>query len=347
MRILIVKISALGDVVHALPVLSYLTQVSPGIEIDWVVEEGFAPVLEDNPRLSLVIPVALRRWRKGPLSRRTVQEILSVRRLLSGRRYDIVFDIQGNIKSGIVSWFTGCHRRYGFDEGGVRESPNLWFTTNHVPLRKGDYHVTDRALRVVSTPFGRDFREMELTTEIVTTPEEDEAAAVYRATVGDGPVILIHQGTTWETKQWHEEGWIALCRRLVATYPDAAFLFSWGNEPERGSCERIIRGVGRGGRLLPSLSLKGFVSFLKQADLVVGPDTGPVHLAAAVGTPTVSLFRATDGRRNAPRGRRHRFIQSSLPCSGCLEKTCADERRCHESVSADAVAEACIELLGG
>jgi len=345
MRVLIVKISALGDVTHALPVLSYLSQVSPGIEIDWVVEASFTPLLEGNPHISMVIPVSLRSWRSDLFSTETLRAVRGVVTTLRERRYDIVFDIQGNIKSGVVAWLTGSPRRYGFDEGGVREYPNLWFTTNHVPLRTGDHHVTDRALRVVSTPFGRDFRTMHLHTDIVTTPADDETAAIFRAVLTDGPVILFHPGTTWETKKWHVAGWIELGKRIIADQPDATIVFSWGNDDEMEVCQQIIRGVGRAARLLPRLSLGGYVAFLKQVDLAVGPDTGPIHMAAAVGTPTVSLYRATDGLRNAPRGEHHRFVQAPVPCTRCLRTSCDRDRVCRESVTAGMLFDACRQLL--
>lgn len=345
MRVLIVKISALGDVVHALPVLSYLSQVFPGLEIDWVVERSFAPLLEGNPLVSTVIPVSFRTWRKSPLSRETISSVRGVVAALRGREYDIVFDIQGNIKSGIVTWLTGSTRRYGFDEGGVREYPNLWFTTNHVPLRKGDHHIVDRALRVVSTPFGRDFRSLSLTTDIPTSPEDDEMAELFLATLADGPVILIHPGTTWETKKWYEKGWVDLGKRILRHRPESTLLFSWGNGDEREAAERIIRGVGRSARLLPKLSLSGLAAFIKQVHLVVGPDTGPIHMAAAVGTPSVSLFRATDGRRNAPRGADHRFVQAPMSCAGCLATSCDRDIPCRESVTPEMMFDACRELL--
>jgi heptosyltransferase-1 len=347
MRVLIVKTSALGDIVHALPVLDYLHRIVPGIEIDWVVEEAFRAVLEGNPLLARLHVVRTKAWRKRLFTPGTWREIAQIRAALTEKPYDIVFDIQGNIKSGLIAWFSGCKRRYGFDDNGVREAQNLHFTTNHVPLRKQDYHVTDRSLRVVSIPFGKDYSDQQLTSEIATSPEDDAAAEIFLSTLSDGLVFLFHHGTTWKTKLWHEPGWIELGKQLLERYPDATILLSSGGEKELRVAERIAAGIGRQARLLPGRSLKEFVAMLKKVDLMVGGDTGPIHIAAAVGTPTVSFYRATDGKRNGPRGELHRIVQSSLSCSRCLNKECNKDAVCRESIKVESLLTAIDELLAG
>jgi heptosyltransferase I len=345
MRVLIVKTSALGDIVHALPVLDYLQKVSPGIEVDWVVEERFRGILAENPLVSRIFTVDTRRWRKGLFVPSTWQEMTAVRAALQARSYNIVFDIQGNLKSGIITWLAGCSRRYGFDSDAVRESFNLRCTTNKVPLRKQDYHVTDRSLRVVSVPFGKEYTGFRLTTDIVTAQEDDEAASLLLATLSDGLVFLFHHGTTWKTKLWSESGWIGLGNNLLEKFPDATILFSWSGDEERNTAERIAAGIGRQARLLPSLSIKGFAAMLKKVDLMFGGDTGPIHIAAAVGTPTVSFYRATDGKRNGPRGELHRLVQAHLACARCLRKECDKDAKCRDSISVDAMMKAALEIL--
>lgn len=345
MRVLIVKTSALGDIVHALPVLDYLHQASPDIEVDWVVEERFREILDGNPLVSSIFTVDTRKWRKKLSSPATWKEMGDVRAALQARSYKIVFDIQGNFKSGIITWLTGCSRRYGFDHDAVREAFNLRCTSNKVPLRRQDHHVSDRSLRVVSVPFGKEYAGFALTTDIVTTPEDDEAATLLLATMSDGLVFLFHHGTTWKTKLWNEAGWIELGRELLESYPEATILFSWGGDEERKTAERIAAGIGRQARILPRLSIKGFAALLKKVDLMFGGDTGPVHIAAAVGTPTVSFYRATDGKRNGPRGQMHRIVQSPLTCTRCLHKECNKDEQCRQSISAAAMMQAARELL--
>ncbi|NVN98249.1 MAG: lipopolysaccharide heptosyltransferase I [Geobacteraceae bacterium] len=345
MRVLIVKTSALGDIIHALPVLDYLHQVVSGIEVDWVVEERFVDILSGNPLVSQLFTVDTKKWRKKLLSPVTWREISSLRQQLEARRYSIVFDIQGNFKSGLIAKFSGCSRRYGFDAEAVRESLNLKFTTNQVPLRRQDYHVTDRSLRVVSVPFGKDYSALKLGSDIVTDSEEDQSAELFLATLNDGLVFLFHPGTTWVTKLWHESGWIALGKELTDKFPESTILISSGGGEEKQVAENIKSGIGRQTRLLPQLSIKGFTAIIKKVDLMFGGDTGPIHLAAAVATPTVSFYRATDGKRNGPRGDIHRIVQSPLPCTKCLLKQCGKDQSCRESIDVNEMLGAAEELL--
>lgn len=345
MRVLIVKVSALGDVVHALPVLDYLHQVSPGIEVDWIVEAPFREMLEGNPLISRLFTVRTKQWRRNLLAGETRREIAGLREELAGRAYDIVFDIQGNFKSGLITRLVGCGRRYGFDRDAVREPLNLLFTNNQVPLRRQDHHVSARSLRMVSVPFGRDYSGMALATDIHTSPEDDSAAEALFATLSDGLIFVFHQGTTWETKMWHEPGWIELGHRTLARFPDSTILFSWGNDREREAAERVMTAIGRGTRILPKLTLKGLTAVLKRADLVVGGDTGPVHIAAAVGTPTLSFFRATDPKRNAPKGDSHLQIQSPFHCRVCLRKACDKDLACRESITPEMMLQGIEKLL--
>jgi heptosyltransferase-1 len=337
MKVLIIKLSALGDIIHALPVLDYLHKVSPGIEVDWVVEEPFLNILEGNALISRLHAVRTKVWRKRPFSATTRRETGEVIRALRERQYDLVFDIQGNIKSGIVTLLSGAKKRYGFDRQGVRELPNLLFTTNQVPLRRNDFQISARSLRVVSVPFGKDYQGMSLKSTIPTEPADDSTAVAFLATLSDGLVFLFHPGTTWDTKLWHESGWIELGKMIIERVPDATILLSAGNEKERYAVERISAGIGTNARPLPKFSIKGFAAFLKKVDLVIGGDTGPVNMAAAVGTPTVSFYRATDARRNGPLGDNHVTIQSPMHCRACMRKECDRDVACRESIKADQI----------
>ncbi len=305
MRVLIVKMSALGDIIHALPVLDYLTQVSPGIEIDWVVEEPFLDVLEGNPLVSRIHRVRTKVWRKAPLSGATIREIGALKRALRERAYDLVFDIQGNLKSGLVCWLSGAADRIGFDREVLQESVNLLFTT----------------------------------------PADDAAADVLLSTLDDGLVFLFHCGTTWSTKFWFEEGWVALGRVLLDNNLGSSILLSWGNEAEKTAARSIATAIGSGARVIDRQSLKGFAALLKKVDLVIGGDTGPVHIAAAVDTPTVSLYRSSDGKRSGPRGKSHAIVQSPLHCAACFRTECDKDEACRRSITPEAVLNAVEKVL--
>jgi heptosyltransferase I len=345
MRILIVKASALGDIIHALPVLDYLHRVVPGVEIDWVLEEPFREVLEGNPQVSSIHLVRTKLWRKRPFAAATWQEIAALKETLRGQNYDMVIDIQGNLKSGLICWLTGAGQRIGFSRESVRERLNLLFTNRQIPLRRIDYHVTERYLRLASVPFGKDFREMQLATSIATSAEDDANAEALLLTLSDGLIFLFHCGTTWQTKLWAEKNWIELGKRVLEEFKDATILLSWGNQAERAASLEISGGIGHGSRLLDRYPLKALAAIMKKVDLVVAGDTGPVHIAAAVGTPTVSFYRATDGKLTGPRGERHVIIQSPFHCTKCARKRCDKDRECSESIKVEAVLSGICRLL--
>lgn len=347
MRVLVVKMSALGDIIHALPVLDYLHQVMPGIEVDWVVEEPFRDILEGNPLISQLHVVRTKIWRKKPFSVATRREIRAVRNALQTRDYDRVYDIQGNLKSGLVDWLSGAENRIGFSQENLQESINLLFTTQQVPVRRHDYHITDQYLRLVSVTFGKDFSALNLASDIYTSPEDDEVAGTLLSTLSDGLVFLFHYGTTWQTKFWFTEGWIHLGKALLETYPDSTILLSWGNEAERVVVTELAAGIGTGARVLQRYSLKGLTALLKKVDLVVGGDTGPTHIAAAVGTPTVSLYRASDGKRSGPRGACHVIVQSPLACTSCFRTECDKDDECRRSITVQSMVQAVEKALAG
>jgi heptosyltransferase I len=346
MRVLIVKMSALGDIISALPVLDYLKQASPGIEIDWVVEEPFRQLLEGNPLISRLHLVRTKLWRKRPFASQTWREVAQLKADLRERDYDLVFDIQGNLKSGLACWLSGAEDRIGFQKPELQESLNALFTTRHIPMRRQDYHVTEKCLRLVSVPFAKDFAAMTLTSTIDTPPEDDANAEVLLATLSDGLVFLFQYGTTWQTKFWSEKSWIELGQALLGQFRDATILFPWGNQDERAAVTRIATKIGPGARVLDSFTLKGLTAILKKVDLVVGGDTGPVHLAAAMGTPTVSFYRASDGKRSGPRGARHVVIQSPMHCTRCFRTRCDKDLQCRDTIKVDAVLAGILALTG-
>lgn len=344
MKVLIVKVSALGDVVHALPVLPFIRSAREDVQIDWLVEEAFAPFLEGHPLVDKVHRLATKVWRNAGVVA-SLKGGLTVIRTLRKERYDMVLDLQGNAKSGLFTLLSGAPLRYGFERESVREGANLLATNRRVGLVAEEFHITDRSLAIARAAFpgGSDVR-----TAGPLPVDDDASASVKRQLDGmglaQGPVIVFHYGTTWETKLWSIEAWTELSRRLVKE-AGVGPLLTWGNEEERAAVQKIASGSNNERGIWPRGTLPELVALLAQADLVVGGDTGPVHIAAAVGTPTVSLFRATDASRNAPRGTCHASIQSRFDCSPCLRKACDRDKECACSISVDEVMVAISSLM--
>lgn len=344
MRILIIKTSSLGDVIHALPVLEYLRQAAPGAVIDWGVDEAFSDLVSGNPLIERVLTVAFRRWKKAPFAQRTRKDVLLFAHELRQQHYDLVFDLQGNIKSGLVCRLARADRKIGFSREHLQEKLNTLFTTEQVSFKSTDRNAVQRYLRVVSAPFSLLPDGLVTHSDIVTSAADDGFAERVLSTAGS-PLILLHTGTTWQTKLWYEDGWLELGQQLLQQYPSATLVFSWGNAGEKERAERLVFQLGERALLLPPVSLKQFAAVLKRCDLVIGGDTGPVHLAAAVGTPTVSFYRCTDGLRNGPYGTQHAIIQSPLPCTICMRKQCDQDENCRKSITPTALFEAAEHLL--
>jgi heptosyltransferase-1 len=336
LRILIIKTSSLGDIIHALPVLEYLRQAEPSATIDWVVDEAFADLLSGNPLIDRLLLVAFRRWKKKPFARQTWQEVMGFVKELRQQRYDLIFDLQGNLKSALLCFLSPSDRKIGFSREHLQEKLNALFTTEQVAFKPNDRNAVQRYLRITSAPFSLNPELAQIQTDIVTSAEDNSVAA--KALEGTAhPLILFHTGTTWQTKLWHEEGWQRLGQELLERYPKATIAFSWGNTDEKERAARLAEKLGRQALLLPQLTLKQFAALLKRCDLVIGGDTGPVHLAAAVGTSTVSFYRSTDGSRNGPYGSKHIVVQSPLPCAICMRKQCERDEECRRSISVEAI----------
>lgn len=346
-RILVVKLSALGDVAHALPVIDYLASAAPRAQVDWAVDRRFAGLLEGHPGLRRVVSLDLKSWKREWTTAAARREAGEAVRVLRAGEYDAAFDIQGNAKSGVVTRLSGASARFGFARDGVREAANLLFTNRKVRMRPGDRHITQKILRVVSAPFGGEFPFPAPRPGIVTTEEEDDRAAriVAELLPGARPVLVIHAGTTWTTKKMDPSFWVEAAGPLREEFPELGVLLSWGSEDERREAEAIREGIGGTARLLPRVSLREMAALFRRCGHVAAPDTGPLHVAAAAGAMTFSVFRATDGNRNAPRGPGHRFLQAPLSCAACLRKRCARDAECRRCIPPGAATRAMAGML--
>lgn len=326
MKVLVVKISALGDVVHALPVLAYLKSADSAVEIDWLVEKAFAPLLEGHPLIRRVHALEMKAWRRQGW-KQAVAGTLGMIRALRRERYDLVLDLQGNSKSGLFTLLSGAPLRVGFDREGAREWPNLLATSRRVSLTAADHHVGDRALALARAglPGGN------AALLAGPLPVEPQALAkvealLTEAGLGAGPLVVLHYGTTWTTKLWPLESWQQLASLLAEK--GLRPILTWGNDKEEAAAQSIFAASAGRAVIWPRGGLKDLVALLSRVDLVVGADTGPVHIAAAVDTPTVSIYRVTDATRNGPRGEKHIRLQVDLPCSPCLKKACERDGEC-------------------
>jgi len=348
-RILIVKLSALGDILHALPVASYLRRAAPAVEVHWAVDASFAEILAGNPGIARVVPLPIREWKGRAGSPAAWREARDLARALRREGYDAAFDIQGNIKSGLVTRLSGAPLRVGFDREGVRESPNLLFTNRKVRSLPEDRHISRKYLRVVCDAVGIPFEESDLAPSLPIPPEHLAAAGpLVRELLGDAaPRMALHPGSSWPTKTMPPAFWAGAIRALRRSRPGLGVVVSWGSGEERREAQEIVASAGGAVVLLPRIPLMALAAVYRECGYVMAPDTGPLHLAAAAGARTVSVFRATAGERNAPEGPAHRFLQAPMDCAACLRRTCDRDPECRASLRPDAAASLMDGLMGG
>jgi heptosyltransferase-1 len=279
-RILLVKTSSLGDVVHNLPVVSDIRKALPGTEIDWVVEETFSAIPRLHPAVAHVLPVSIRRWRSSLFDARAREEAGAFARKLQEREYDAVIDTQGLIKSALVAWRARGFR-HGLDFASSREPLALFYNrTYSVPWT---LHAVERNRSLAAqalgyaVPLGVDYGIQVAAGRFVWLPIEPYA-------------VLLH-ATSASEKLWPGERWIELATRLGER--GMRCVLPWGSTPERLRAEEIARPVA-GAVVAPSLFLGDLTTVLAGARAAVGVDTGLTHLAAALKVPTVGIYRATD-----------------------------------------------------
>jgi len=311
-RIAIVKLSSLGDVIHALPVARALRQALPEAELTWIVEAREQAILRDHPDLDGVVPVDTRRWRRllrRPSGVRAVwREVAEVRRRLRARRFDVAIDLQGLIKSGALTAATCAPLRIGFAATHCRERLSAGFTNRRVTPPPSAGHVVDQYLSVLS-PLGIAPGPPQF--HVPVRPVADrrmEELLVEHGIKRSDRLVAINPGAGRADKRWPIPRLTALAERL-ATEAGARILLLWG--PDEAHLAREIRdGLSARAMLAPPTDLDELAGLLRRAALVVANDTGPLHLAAALGTPCLGLYGPTRSSRNGPYGVRCRALQS-------------------------------------
>ena len=292
MRILLVKTSSLGDVIHNLPVVSDLRRRFPDAIIDWCVEESFADIPRLHPAVAEVIPVALRRWRKALFSGANWREIGTFKQHLGNHKYDAILDTQGLIKSGLITFFAEgpC---YGYAAEVARE-PLASYFYNRTFVIPPNAHAVERNRWLCAAAF--DY-PLDLPLDYGIQPPDR-----HFPWMPSGPHAVLLTATSRDDKLWAEECWVAAARDLVEH--GRTPVFPWGSDRERQRAERLAE-MAPGAIVPPRLSISDLAALIGHADLAVGVDTGLVHLATALDIPTIALYVSTDPALTGVYGRRH------------------------------------------
>lgn len=307
MKALLVKMSSLGDIVHTLPAVDDAHR--HGVLFDWVVEEGYQPLAALAAGVDQVLPVAFRRWRRTPLTGSA--EAWAFGRRLRRRRYDVVVDAQGLLKSAAVGCAARAGERVGFDFASIRERPAALAYGRRVPVPRREHAIT-RTRELFARAFGYE------------APATAPRFGLAPRPVRERHVLLAH-GSTWATKAWPEPYWIDVARHLAEA--GLKPLVPW-LDGEKARAARIADAVP-GARLCERMDLGGVLEVAASVGGVIGVDSGIAHLCAAFGRPTVMLFGPTDAALTGCRGPYASNLSASLGCAPC------QSRRCHYEPASD------------
>jgi heptosyltransferase I len=359
LKILILKPSSLGDVVQALPVLRLLKLHRPDAEIYWWIDTGLAPLLEGDPGLAGIVRFERRRW----AAPRLWPEVFRSVRWMRAQNFDWVIDLQCLARSGAFAWLANGQLLVGLDE--VREGARGYYD---IAVRRASFHThaVDWYLAVLpklGVPVHNNFVWLPERPEVAAAvkrkwPDATERRAPSRhepndnqqpaGSVPGAPIfIAVQPGARWPTKRWPAEHFAAVVRALARKFPDARFAILGGAE-DRPAGE-IVAGAEpqRCLNLCGRTTLPEMVEWLRRCRLMITNDTGPMHVAAALGTPLVALFGPTEPRRTGPYGQLENVLRLDLPCSPCFNSYCTFEKpnECLKAISPERVIERACRLL--
>lgn len=335
MKILLIKTSSLGDVIHTLPALTDALNNISDIQIDWVIEERFAAIPSWHPAVNKIIPVAIRRWRKNIFSLKTWSEIKKVIAILKSEKYDLIIDAQGLMKTIWLSWFVKS-KTHGYSLGCARDSVVPLFYAKKYKITF-DYHAVERIRKLFSYALNYNLPKC------LADYGVDKAKWQLPELVDENYILFFH-GTTWENKHWPESYWIKLANLL--NKKKFQVKLSWGSEREKNNSQNIADNCEASKtKLLPDLDVMGLLPYIASAKAVVAVDTGLCHLAAALNIPTVALFGPTDPCKTGITGPQQLSLKSDFSCAPCLKRECSFKQKseewpaCFESITPEKVLE--------
>ena len=305
MRVLVVKTSSMGDVIHTLPAIEDATKAIPGIKFDWLIEEGFQEIPAWHDSVDKVIPIGLRRWRKSWRKTFISGELKLFLKRLRENKYDVVIDAQGLIKSAVPAKFTKgilC----GFDKSSAREGLAARFYDRKFAVDKS-LHAIDRVRRLFALSLGYVYQDSLPAVKLNLNPNEEDKKGT----------LFLH-GTTWPSKHWPDDSWLEL-GRLLKEKGEAIYL-PWATDQEKDRAEWLGKELNIS--VLPKLSLTEIAELMLKAKAVVGVDTGLTHLAALLDVRSIGIYGSTDVGLTGAMGVNHKNLKSNFECSPCLSKNC-------------------------
>jgi heptosyltransferase-1 len=329
-KILVVKPSSLGDVVHSLPFLNAVKSCFPRSEIHWVIAKGLEGLLEGNPMIDRLIIINKDVWKRISRAADTVREVRALFRKIRQERYDLAIDLQGLLRSGLITMASRAPIRIGFSE--AREGSRFFYTDK---VRGGrDLHAVDRYMKIAAALGCKKG-------ETVFNFPPGGKSKDWRKLLGKAPggYVVIVPGARWETKVWPAENFgkvasLIPLRSVVVGSPGDAMIAGKVVDSSRGMAVSV---AGK-------TNLAELIGIIQGARMAISNDSGPMHIAAACGVPVVGIFGPTSPERTGPYGGSHVIVKSAAACSPCFKKRCAD-LKCMRNITPEDVYERVMDLL--
>jgi len=297
-KIAIVKLSALGDVVHALVAIQFIKNQFPSLQIDWIVEASFAAVLEDNPHINTIYKVNLKNIKKDKFS---IFKEIKVIRDIAKNQYDMVIDAQGLLKSAVVSKLLKA-KVVGFDKNSIRESIASSFYTHKVSMSY-ESNAIDRNVKVISEALDIEIKQDDIINKKAFLFYKNEDKTIYNFISKNQKNILFVIGASKKNKMYSKEKFANIIKNI-----NANSLIIWGNQEEKEMA--LFIASESEAKVLPKIDLNSVKALISKVDLVIGNDTGPTHMAWALNIPSITLFGNTPGYRNTYKTNINKVIES-------------------------------------
>lgn len=327
-KVLIVKSSSLGDIIHAFPVVAFLRQEFAQVKIDWLVEKSFAEIVRAHPGVDRVIEMDTKGWRKKIWHPRIWSELLAFRRSLQETYYDLVIDLQGNTKSAVPTFFAYAKAKVGFGYKMIHEWPNLLVTTHRYnpPFY---LNVRDENLFLVQHFFERytAVKEEKLVLRLNQMQQKLFDEVLAKIEDPKGQKILICPGSAWRNKRLSYEALENFLGKLLENQ-DVSIILAWGTAEELEMVTRLNQKLGEKTAILERMPLPVLQNLMGKMDLVIAMDSLPLHLAGTVGVKTFSVFGASSAEKYKPLGFSHYTIQGPCPYGISFERRCPKLRSC-------------------
>ncbi len=328
-KILVIKPSSLGDIVHSLPFLNAVKDAFPSAEIHWVVAKGLEGLLENHPMVKRLWIINKDHWKNLKKIKETAIEIKFLFKELKAESYDVVIDLQGLLRSGIFTYATRSPVRVGFKE--AREGSSLFYT--HRVEGGKEIHAVDKYLKIASA-MGCDINDVKFPMPLIV---ESENVKKLKDNIEDYAIIA--PGARWETKKWPSDRF-----GKVASMLDIKTIVIGSSSDAEIAKEIEFSSEGKALSMAGKTDIKDLISIIRSAKFIVTNDSGPMHIAAALNIPTIALFGPTNSVKTGPYTNRKVIVSSDIKCAPCYKRKCKSIK-CMYDVSVEAVYNAIMGRL--